>query len=130
MRVDKFLWCVRKFKTRSLAVDAVKKNKVKVNEEIVKPSREVKVGDRVSFKKEGVEYSVQVLDIPKSRVGAKLVPSFIEDLTPKEEMDKQSFIQMMHKLNRPRGTGRPTKKERRDLDDFTSWLGKPLSRAY
>ena len=120
MRVDKFLWCVRKFKTRSLAVDAVKKNKVKVNEEIVKPSREVKVGDRVSFKKEGVEYSVQVLDIPKSRVGAKLVPNFIEDLTPKEEMDKQSFIQMMHKLNRPRGTGRPTKKERRDLDDFTS----------
>lgn len=120
MRVDKFLWCVRKYKTRSLAADAVKKDKVKVNDEIVKPSREVRVGDKLSYKKEGVEFSLKVLDLPKSRMGAKLVPDYIEDLTPKEELDKQNFIQMMHKLNRPRGTGRPTKKERRDLDDFIS----------
>ena len=120
MRVDKFLWCVRKYKTRSLAADSVKKDKVKINDEVVKPSREVRVGDTVAYKKEGVEFSLQVLDIPKSRMGAKLVPDFIKDVTSEEELEKQSFINMMHKLNRPRGTGRPTKKERRDLDDFIS----------
>lgn len=118
MRLDKYLWCVRKYKTRSQASDAIKKSRVKVNDEIVKASREVKVGDKLSFKKDGVEYSIEVLDIPKSRVGAKLVPDLIRDVTPKEELDKQNFINMMHKLSRPRGTGRPTKKDRRDLSDF------------
>lgn len=118
MRLDKYLWCVRKYKTRSQASDAIKKSRVKVNDEIVKASREVKVGDKLSFKKDGVEYSIEVLDIPKSRVGAKLVPDLIRDVTPKEELDKQDFINMMHKLSRPRGTGRPTKKDRRDLSDF------------
>lgn len=93
---------------------------MKVNDEVVKPSREIRVGDKVAYKKEGVEFSLKVLDIPKSRMGAKLVPDFIEEITSAEELEKQSFIQMMHKLNRPRGTGRPTKKERRDLDDFIS----------
>lgn len=119
MRLDKYLWCVRKYKTRSLATAMVKKDRVLVNDEDVKPSREVKPGDRISYKKEGVNYQLKVLDIPKSRVGAKLVPDFMEDITPKEELDKLEFISMMHKLNRPRGSGRPTKKERRDLDDFT-----------
>lgn len=118
MRLDKYLWCVRKYKTRSQASDAVKKSRVKVNDEIVKASREVKIGDKLSFKKEGVEYAIEVLAIPKSRVGAKLVPDLIRDITPKEELDKQDFINMMHKLSRPRGTGRPTKKDRRDLSDF------------
>lgn len=118
MRIDKYLWCVRKFKTRSLASDAIKKNRVYINDELVKASREVKVGDKLSFRKDGVLYSIEVLDIPKSRVGAKLVPDLIRDITPQDELEKASFIQMMHKLSRPRGTGRPTKKERRDLDDF------------
>lgn len=118
MRIDKYLWCVRKYKTRSLASDAIKKNRVYINDELVKASREVKVGDKLSFRKDGVLYSIEVLDIPKSRVGAKLVPDLIRDITPQDELEKASFIQMMHKLSRPRGTGRPTKKERRDLDDF------------
>ena len=118
MRIDKFLWCFRKYKTRSLASDALKKNRVSVNDELVKASREVKVGDKVSYRKDSVIFSLEVLAIPKSRVGAKLVPDLIRDITPKEELEKQNFIQMMHKLSRPRGTGRPTKKERRDLEDF------------
>lgn len=118
MRVDKFLWCVRKYKTRSQATDAIKKSRVKVNEEVVKASREVKIGDRISFRKESIDYQLEVVDLPKSRVGAKLVPDYIKDKTPDEELEKKDFIAMMHKLNRPRGTGRPTKKERRDLSDF------------
>jgi ribosome-associated heat shock protein Hsp15 len=89
-----------------------------INDELVKASREVKEGDKVSYRKDSVTYSLEVLAIPKSRVGAKLVPDLIRDITSEEELEKQSFIQMMHKLSRPRGTGRPTKKERRDLEDF------------
>lgn len=118
MRVDKFLWCVRKYKTRSIASEAVKKDRVKVNGDLVKPSREVKVEDTIAYRKDGVEFELKVLNIPKSRMGAKLVPDFIKETTSNEELEKQNFIQMMHKMNRPRGTGRPTKKERRDLDDF------------
>ncbi len=118
MRVDKYLWCVRKYKTRSQATDAIKKSRVRVNDEVIKASREVKVGDRITFRKESVDYEIEVIDIPKSRVGAKLVPDLIKDTTPTEELEKKDFINMMHKLNRPRGTGRPTKKERRDLSDF------------
>lgn len=113
------MWCVRRYKTRSLATDAVKKDKVRLNDEPAKASREVRPGDVLSYKKEGVEYRAKVLDIPKSRVGAKLVPDYLQDITLEDELEKRSFIQMMHKLNRPRGTGRPTKKDRRDLDDFT-----------
>jgi ribosome-associated heat shock protein Hsp15 len=119
MRIDKFLWCVRKYKTRSLATQQIKKDRVQINAEDVKPSREVKPQDRISYKKQGVLYELEVLDIPKSRVGAKLVPDFIKDTTAAEELEKQEFINLMHKMNRPRGTGRPTKKDRRDLDDFT-----------
>ena len=118
MRIDKYLWCVRKYKTRSLATQQIKKDKVKVKEEDVKPSREVKPGDLITYRKEGVDFRLKVLDIPKSRVGAKLVADFMQDATAPEELEKQEFIRMMHTLNRPRGTGRPTKKERRDLDDF------------
>jgi len=118
MRIDKFLWCVRKYKTRSLAADALKKNRVSLNGEVVKASREVKVGDKISYRKDSVSFELEVLDIPKSRVGAKLVPDLIKDITPEEELEKQDFIQMVHKLSRPRGTGRPTKKERRDLEGF------------
>jgi ribosome-associated heat shock protein Hsp15 len=120
MRIDKYLWCVRKYKTRSKATEAIRKAKVAVNDEPAKASRELKTGDELSFKRDGVEYRLKVLDFPKSRVGAKLVNDFCEDITSHEELEKKDFIQMMHKLNRPRGTGRPTKKERRDLDDFTS----------
>ncbi len=109
---------MRKYKTRSLASDALKKSRVKVNDEVVKASREVKIGDRITYRKDGVEFEIEVLAIPKSRVGAKLLPDLIKELTSSEELEKKDFINMMHRLSRPRGTGRPTKKERRDLSDF------------
>lgn len=118
MRLDKFLWCVRKFKTRSLATEAIKKERVSVNEEPAKASREIRIGDLISYNREGITYSLKVKDLPKSRVGAKLVEEYIEDRTADAELEKKEFISMMRNLNRRRGTGRPTKKERRDLDDF------------
>lgn len=119
MRLDKFLWSVRKYKTRSLATDAVRKEKVKVNEEEAKASRSVRPGDIIEYKKEGITYALQVKDLPKSRVGAKLVEDFIAERTSEDELEKREFIRMMRAFNRKKGTGRPTKKDRRDLDDFT-----------
>ena len=119
MRVDKFLWCVRKFKTRSLATEAVKKERVLVNGEFVKASRLVKVKDKVEILKEGIRYSYLVLDLPKSRLGAKLVDDYVQDITDPSQLEKAEFIQMMRSLGRRKGTGRPTKKERRDLDSLT-----------
>ncbi|MGB0175585.1 MAG: RNA-binding S4 domain-containing protein [Owenweeksia sp.] len=116
MRIDKFLWCVRKFKTRSLATDMVRKERVLINDELAKPSRTVKVGDSLTVKKEGISYSFTILDIPKSRLGAKLVESYIKDTTPPEETEKAEVIRMMKTFNRRKGTGRPTKKDRRDID--------------
>ncbi len=118
MRLDKYLWCVRKYKTRSIATDAVKKDRVKINGDEAKPSREVRIGDTIDFNKEGIIYTFEVKDIPKSRVGAKLVEDFIIEKTEAEELEKREFIQMMRNFNREKGTGRPTKKDRRDLDDF------------
>ncbi len=119
MRLDKFLWCVRKYKTRSIATDAVRKDKVSIDNEAAKPSRNVKIGDEISFKKEGITFRLKVKDIPKSRLGAKLVDDYIVDTTSPEELEKLEFMNMMQNFNRERGTGRPTKKERRDLDDFS-----------
>ena len=118
MRLDKFLWAVRKFKTRSKASEAVRKDRVQVNGEAAKASRDVKPGDLVSYKREGINYAIEVLDLPPSRVGAKLVEQYIKDQTSSEELEKRDFISMMRSFNRQRGSGRPTKKERRDLDDF------------
>lgn len=118
MRLDKFLWCVRKYKTRSLATDQVRKDKVTINGEDAKPSREVKPGDEIEYRKEGISYRLEVKGIPKSRVGAKLVEDFIVETTPDEELEKRDFMRMMQGFNRQKGTGRPTKKDRRDLDDF------------
>lgn len=119
MRLDKFIWFVRKYKTRSIATEAVRKERVSVNNETSKPSREVKPGDEIEFKKEGVSYKILVKDLPKSRIGAKLVDDYITDITPPEELEKQNFIRLMQNFNRERGSGRPTKKDRRDMDDFT-----------
>lgn len=120
MRIDKFLWSVRKYKTRSIATDEIRKNKVSVNGELVKPSREVKIGEEIHYRKEGIEYALKVKDLPKSRVGAKLVEEYIIETTSEEELNKKEFIQLMRNMGRQKGTGRPTKKERRDLDDFQS----------
>lgn len=117
MRVDKYLWAIRVYKTRSLASSQVKENKVKVNEEVVKPSRSVKVGDVIVLRKGAVQFTYRVTGLPNSRVGAKLVEDYSKNLTPQEELDKLEMIRMQ-RVERPHGTGRPTKQERRDWEKF------------
>lgn len=116
MRIDKFLWCVRLFKTRGLAAENVRSERVWMDGAVVKASREVKPGDRFILKRHGFEQYYEVKDIPKSRVGAKLVPDYLVDNTPQEELDKRDFLQMARNMGRAKGLGRPTKKDRRDLD--------------
>jgi ribosome-associated heat shock protein Hsp15 len=118
MRVDKFLWCVRYFKTRSVATEACKQGKVRMNDAIVKPSREVYPADKIQVRKNQINYQIDVLDLPKSRVGAKLVNLYINDITPKEELEKRELLKYSQDYYRKKGTGRPTKKDRRELDDW------------
>ena len=120
MRVDKYLWSVRYFKTRSIATKACKKGAVKVNEDVVKPSRDVYPGDEINVRKNQINYSLEVLDLPKNRLGAKLVDIYRKDTTPKEAFESQEILQYAKKYYRKKGTGRPTKKDRRDLEDFTN----------
>lgn len=122
MRVDKFLWCVRYFKTRSIATEACKQGKVHVNGATVKPSREVYPSDKLTVRKNQINYEIDVLDLPTSRVGAKLVNLYINDVTPKEEFEKLELLKYSQDYYRKRGTGRPTKKDRRELDD---WFDSP-----
>ena len=118
MRIDKFLWCVRLFKTRSLATEQVKLGKVLMNGELLKPSKEIKIGERLEIKRGPVLFSFQVLDFPKARLGAKMVEYFVKEVTSDEEKKKWLLLQEQLKLTRERGTGRPTKKDRREMDAF------------
>lgn len=118
MRIDKYLWCTRYFKTRSIASNAVKKGHVKVNGSAVKPSRDVFPMDKIIVRKNQIDYELTVLDIPESRVGAKLVDIYRKDTTPKEAFEHNELLQYAKKHYRKKGLGRPTKKDRRDLDDF------------
>ena len=114
--MDKYLWAVRIFKTRSDAADAIRQNRVMVNDAYAKPSREVKIGDMVSVRRERVTYSYKVLDLVSSRQPAKNVPQYCLNCTPQEELDKLIVPHETIFVFRDRGTGRPTKKERRDID--------------
>ena len=118
MRIDKYLWCTRYFKTRSIASNAVKKGHVKVNGSAVKPSRDVYPMDKIIVRKNQIDYQLTVLDVPESRVGAKLVDIYRKDTTPKEAFEHNELLQYAKKHYRKKGLGRPTKKDRRDLDDF------------
>ena len=118
IRLDKYLWAVRVFKTRSDAADAIRNNRVLVNDAYAKPSREVKIGDRISVRRQSVTYQYKVLDLVSSRQGAKLVPQYCLDITPQEELDKLNVPRETIFVFRDRGTGRPTKKERRELDSL------------
>lgn len=122
VRVDKWMWAVRIFKTRSIATDACKKNRVCINGQPAKPARVVKVGDIVSVRKPPVEYSFRVLQTLNSRVGAKLVPEAMENITPREQYELLELQRMSGFVDRAKGLGRPTKKERRDLEQFTQDL--------
>jgi len=118
MRVDKYLWCVRYFKTRSIATNACKKGHVRVNGDIVKPSRDVYPTDKIEIRKNQINYIIEVLDLPASRVGAKLVSIYLVDITPKENLEKLDLLKYSQDYYRKKGTGRPTKKDRRELDDW------------
>ena len=119
MRIDKFLWCVRFYKTRNIASEEIKKNRISIGNQPVKSSREVKTGDLVKIRKNQIDYQLQVLEIPKSRVGAKLVPEYIKDKTDKEQYEILRLRKLSQDYYRIKGEGRPTKKDRRDLEDFT-----------
>lgn len=118
-RIDKWLWAVRIFKTRTIAADACKKGRVMVGGVSVKPSRTVRVDDVIQVKKPPVTFSFRVLALADKRMGAKLVPDFMENVTPPEEYEVLELNKISGFVDRQRGSGRPTKKERRDLEQFT-----------
>ena len=124
MRIDKYLWCIRVFKTRSIATNACKKGQVKINNTSIKPSKEVYPQEIIVVRKNQINYQIKVLDLPSSRVGAKLVDLYRKDLTPKEEFEKTELLKFAKDYYRKKGTGRPTKKDRRDLekmDEVDDW---------
>lgn len=120
MRLDKFLWCVRYYKTRSMAAEAIKKNRVRVNGELAKSSKDVVPSDRITVRKDQIDFQFEVLQLPKSRMAAKLVSLHIIDKTSKEELEKLEARKLSQDYYREKGEGRPTKKDRRELDDFIS----------
>jgi len=118
LRIDKWLWCVRLFKTRTLATDAVNGGKVKLNGQNTKPSRELKPGDTIEFKRGVLTRTFRVAGFPKGRVSAKDVPLYTEDLTPPSELLKLEDMKYLPLVKREKGSGRPTKKDRRDMGRF------------
>lgn len=118
IRLDKYLWAVRIFKTRSDAAEAVRTNKVTVGGAWAKPSRDVKMGEVITVRKQQVTYSFKVVGLVSNRLPAKDVPQYCINITPQEELDKLNVPRETIFISRDRGTGRPTKKERRDLDEL------------
>lgn len=119
VRIDKWLWAVRLFKTRSIAAEACKKGRVMIKEISAKPSRMIKTGDVVQVRIPPVTYSFEVLDVTENRMGAKLVPLFMKNVTPASELQILELSKATGFIDRARGTGRPTKKDRRELDQFS-----------
>ena len=118
MRIDKFLWCTRYFKTRNQATIVCQKGQVRINGQVVKPSREVYPNDKIIVRKNQIDYQLEVLQIPESRVGAKLVNLYRKDTTPEESLQHNELLQHAKEYYRKKGTGRPTKKDRRDIEDY------------
>lgn len=120
LRIDKWLWDVRLFKTRSQATEACRAGKVKMDNTSVKPAKEIKSGDIITVSLNPLFKTVKVKDFPKSRLSARFVPDFMEDLTPAEEYDRVKLIHETNTEYRDRGLGRPTKKQRRLIDKLKS----------
>ncbi len=118
MRVDKYLWCIRVFKTRSVSAAACKAGKVSIKDAKLKAANTVKCGDVIHIRKGPIQFSWEVLDIPKNRVGPKLVADFAVERTTPEELERYKLLQLAQKQTDRNRLGRPTKKDRRDLDDF------------
>lgn len=123
VRIDKWIWAVRIFKTRTVAAEACKKGRVSVGGAVVKPSRTVKVGDVVEVRKPPVTYSFRVKALTENRLGAKLVPDYMENITPRSQLDMLDMIRISGFVDRRKGLGRPTKREGRDLAAFTMSMG-------
>lgn len=120
MRIDKYLWCVRYYKTRNMVTEACKKNHITVNGLVAKPSKEVFATDKITFRKDQIVRKITVLDIPENRVGAKLVDIYRKDDTPVESFEHLELLKLSKEHYRKNGEGRPTKKDRRDIDDYTT----------
>lgn len=118
MRIDKYLWCIRMFKTRNIATEACKKGQVKIDGNNAKPAKDIFGNELITVRKNQMNYLIEVLDIPESRVGAKLVDLYRKDRTPKEEFEKLDLLKYSKDYYRKKGTGRPTKKDRRDIDEY------------
>ncbi|HIR37047.1 MAG TPA: RNA-binding S4 domain-containing protein [Candidatus Limisoma gallistercoris] len=119
VRVDKWLWATRIFKTRTIATEACKKGRVSIGGINVKPSRPLKVGEIVDVRKPPVTYSFRVKALAENRMGAKLVPEYLENVTPASQMELLEMVKISGFINRQKGLGRPTKKEGRELSRFT-----------
>lgn len=120
VRVDKFLWAMRIYKTRSIATDACKCGRIKMNGVEVKPSRTFHVGDVFTVRKGPITYTYRILQLWGNRIGAKLVPEYLQDITPKEQLEMLELARYAAQSGRDRGTGRPTKKDRREIEQFFS----------
>ena len=121
VRIDKWLWAVRLFKTRTLATEECRKGRITIDGVAVKPSRIPKIGDIIKVRKNPVTYSYKIIGIIGKRVGAKLVQEFAVDITPPEELKNLEIKQQMGSMERDRGSGRPTKKDRRYLNRLQDW---------
>ncbi|MEG1587572.1 MAG: S4 domain-containing protein [Bacteroidales bacterium] len=119
VRIDKWMWAVRIFKSRTIAVEACKKNRVMVNNINAKPSRMIKVGEIIQVRKPPITYSFKVLQLTERRMGAKLVPEYMENVTPADQYEILELSKIQGFVDRAKGTGRPTKKERRSIEEFT-----------
>lgn len=119
-RVDKYLFAMRIYKTRSMAADACKKGRVTMNGVELKPSRAFKIGDKFSVRKGPVTFSYEVLQLSENRLGAKLVPDYMRDITAPDQLEMLELARLAGKSGRDRGTGRPTKKDRREIEQFIS----------
>lgn len=119
-RVDKYLFAMRIYKTRSMAADACKKGRVTMNGTELKPSRTFKIGDKFSVRKGAVTFSYEVLKLSENRLGAKLVPDFMRDITAPEQLEMLELARLAGQNGRDRGSGRPTKKDRREIEQFIS----------
>jgi len=119
MRIDKYLWSVRYFKTRNQAAEACKKGQISINDTKVKPSKEVLTGEVIKVRKNQIVYQLEVLDVPNNRVGAKLVDIYRKDVTSKEHLKHNELLRLTKSQYRNKGEGRPTKKDRRDIEGFT-----------
>ncbi|WP_369049210.1 RNA-binding S4 domain-containing protein [Tenacibaculum sp. UWU-22] len=122
MRIDKYLWCIRFFKTRSLATEACKKGHIKIANTRLKPSKEVYGDELLLIRKNQIDYTIKIIAIPPNRIGAKLVDLYRKDLTPKEAFEKTELLKYTKDYYRKKGVGRPTKKDRRDIEDYNQTL--------